>query len=75
MKKEVICRISSVSDARKLMVHIGEAVLCRMPFPRTATLIAGTVEKVKAKDGVGYVKIKGNKLWFDNDQFYKLADK
>lgn len=75
MKKEVICRLSSVSDARLLMVHIGDAVLCRMPFPRTATLVSGTVEKVKAKDGVGYVKIKGNKLWFSNDQFYKLADK
>ena len=75
MKKGSYLQASSVSDARKLMVHIGEAVLCRMPFPRTATLIVGTVEKVKAKDGVGYVKIKGNKLWFANDQFYKLADK
>lgn len=74
MKRKVIWQDYAVCDARKLMVHIGEAVLCRMPFPRTATLIVGTVEKVKGKDSVGYVKIKGNKLWFANDQFYKLAD-
>lgn len=70
-----ICRLNAVSDARKIMVHIGETVLCRMPFPRTATLVAGTIEKLQAKDGVGYVKIKGNKLWFAHDQVYKLADK
>lgn len=68
--------LTGTTDKRLLMVKVGDTVLCRMPFPRTTTMLVGRVEKLKDdKNGVGYIKIKGCKEWFSNKNFYKLADK
>lgn len=68
--------INGTTDKRLIMVGIGDTVLCRFPFPNTAKIVVGKVEKLKDdKDGNGYIKIKGINKWFINSSFYKLATK
>lgn len=60
-------------DWRNCIVHVGDTILVREPFPRTSVLKIGQVEKIRCNDkgSYDYKLVKGK--WYSNP--LKLADK
>ena len=69
MKKQEIL------DFRGCKIKVGDVVLVRHPFPKSAHLQYGEVAKISEpnKDGVQFVQVGKCKKWFANP--LKLADK
>lgn len=78
MKKEVkagkrMCK-AATQDMRGMLITIGDTVLAREKFPKTNTIVWGTVSEIHTnKGGVVEVKLKELKKYYRNP--LKLADK